>query len=74
MRWSGRAVNHKHFFEPYGNSWPLDHTEHNECCRYDAIIDQDGKFLVLRVWNWTIVSEHTSFEEACKHAKQLATY
>jgi len=81
MPWTGRAVESWHFFEPDGGWGPSledgadDYvTVRNERCRYDAVTDQDGQHLVLRVWDWEIVSECQTFEEACQHARYLATW
>lgn len=81
MPWTGTAVEHQHFFEPDGGWGPslLDSaddyvTMRNECCRYDAVTDLDGRHLVLRVWDWEIVSEHETFEEACWAAQSRATW
>lgn len=81
MTWTGIAVEHRHFFEPDGGWWPSleDNTdaavtERNECRRYDAVIDQDGRCLVLRVWDWEIVRECQTFEDACREARYLATW
>lgn len=81
MPWMGVAVEHQHFFEPDGGCGPSlednidpDVTARNECRRYDAVIDRDGRHLVLRVWGWEIVSEHETFAEACRHAQYLATW